>query len=258
MDKDIIRKRMSQIELEIDEMNQVLDKNLQLTDNVPKEGVDADTTKAVPSEHTNEQSILQQDTEPKQKVEGAVGGDDQQQKYKNVGTDVVASTSEVPQEHVTPPEQGTQQFERTPEPDHASQPRTTLDSAVGSTITPLALPKTRDAPDASKRSASNPFRVVSVSNNKQEVSSTQKLQNRHDYLTSKCAKLQREIKYLGGLRERGVLTPEDARKLDKALQRLQEYLDRKTKERYELGVLLSRQLRREIDRGENGQFWVGQ
>lgn len=53
------------------------------------------------------------------------------------------------------------------------------------------------------------------------------------------------------------MAPEDARKINSALEKLQEYLDLKTKERYEIGVLLSRQLRREIDRGENGQFWVG-
>lgn len=124
----------------------------------------------------------------------------------------------------------------------------------------LNLPKTRNPAFPGKRATSNPnpFRVVSVTSKQTEdVSPAQKLQTRHDYLARKCIKLQREIQYLSDLRDRGAVAPEDARKINSALEKLQEYLDLKTKERYEIGVLLSRQLRREIDRGENGQFWVG-
>ncbi|SCU92465.1 LAFA_0F10748g1_1 [Lachancea sp. 'fantastica'] len=134
---------------------------------------------------------------------------------------------------------------------------------------PQLLPKTRKPtadPSATQplntpqqpRHTSNPspFRVVSISK-QTEHGQAQKLQTRHHYLSGKCTKLQREIQYLSDLRDRGALAPEDSRKISSALQKLQEYLDRKNKERYEVGVLLSRQLRREIDRGENGQFWVG-
>ncbi|CUS22371.1 LAQU0S05e03862g1_1 [Lachancea quebecensis] len=124
----------------------------------------------------------------------------------------------------------------------------------------LDLPKTRNPALPGKRNTSNPnpFRVISVTSKQTEdVSPAQKLQTRHEYLARKCIKLQREIQYLSDLRDRGAVAPEDARKINNALGKLQEYLDLKTKERYEIGVLLSRQLRREIDRGENGQFWVG-
>lgn len=136
---------------------------------------------------------------------------------------------------------------------------------------PLSLPKHRDMgavkPTGTRRST-NPFRVVSVSssrkcsnesveNNSADDTAVQKLQKRHDYLTMKTIKLQKEIKYLTRLREQGTLPLEDSKKLCEALVKLQEYLDRKTKEKYEVGVLLSRQIRKHIDRGNNGQFWVG-
>lgn len=141
-----------------------------------------------------------------------------------------------------------------------------------------------------KRKTPNPFRVVSVSSStstsSSRVNSTSsnhsshsgrkslsfqkdanynanaddsimKLQNRHEYLMEKCIKLEKEIKYLRQMKSQGSLTLEDGKKLDRAINKLQEYLDRKTKERYEIGVLLSRNLRRQINRGENGEFWIG-
>ena len=83
------------------------------------------------------------------------------------------------------------------------------------------------------------------------------LQNRHEYLMNKCIKLEKEIKYLRQMENQSSLTLEDSKKLNRAIDKLQEYLDRKTKERYEIGVLLSKQLRRQINRGENGEFWIG-
>lgn len=141
-----------------------------------------------------------------------------------------------------------------------------------------------------KRKTTNPFRVISVSSptsaSSSRVSSTSsshvpysngraasfqkennynvnnddnimKLQNRHEYLMEKCIKLEKEIKYLRQMENQGSLTLEDGKKLNRAIDKLQEYLDRKTKERYEIGVLLSRHLRRQINRGENGEFWIG-
>ncbi|SCU87232.1 LADA_0E02784g1_1 [Lachancea dasiensis] len=145
---------------------------------------------------------------------------------------------------------------------HSNLQTPEVDSKTESTATSLPLPKTRNtatpiASGARQTSNPSPFRVVSVTSKQSEKSQAQKLNSRHEYLTLKCSKLQREIQYLSDLRDRGAVAPEDSRKINNALVKLQEYLDRKTKERYEIGVLLSRQLRREIDRGENGQFWVG-
>lgn len=156
-------------------------------------------------------------------------------------------------------------------------------------IAPIFLPKNNTANASTNTNAktppstpttpnlrrpTNPFRVVSVGSSNQDNSSrksstevdgncaesshnTNKVQLRLDYLTKKCSKLQREISYLQDMSTQTTLTIDDKKKLLEAINKLQEYLDSKTKEKYELGVQLSRQLRKEIDRGENGQFWVG-
>ena len=90
-----------------------------------------------------------------------------------------------------------------------------------------------------------------------DAEALEKLESEYDALSAKTGKLQKEIAYLSGMATQGNLEMGDARKLQVALVRLQEYLDRKTKQRYEVGVRLSRLLRRQIDRGENGQFWIG-
>ncbi|CCC71088.1 hypothetical protein NCAS_0G02010 [Naumovozyma castellii] len=135
----------------------------------------------------------------------------------------------------------------------------------------------KDVSPTTMRRPTNPFRVVSVGGSDKHSPSTSrnvsmekprtpvewendsvaKLQKTHEQLILKCTKLQKEINYLTELNHKGSLDLEDGRKLTNALAKLQEYLDRKTKERYEVGVLLSRRLRREINRGENGEFWVG-
>ncbi|QHS75750.1 Bni5p [Saccharomyces paradoxus] len=133
-----------------------------------------------------------------------------------------------------------------------------------------------------RRRPTNPFRVISVSSNSNsrsgsrksslnkydspvsspitsasELGSIAKLEKRHDYLSMKCIKLQKEIDYLNKMNAQGSLSMEDGKRLHRAVVKLQEYLDKKTKEKYEVGVLLSRHLRKQIDRGENGQFWIG-
>lgn len=95
------------------------------------------------------------------------------------------------------------------------------------------------------------------SNCVEPTSNTAKLERRLDYLTKKCSKLQKEIAYLHDMSNQTTLPIDDKRKLIEAIGKLQEYQDLKTKEKYEIGVQLSRQLRKDIDRGENGQFWVG-
>ncbi|SMN19818.1 similar to Saccharomyces cerevisiae YNL166C BNI5 Protein involved in organization of septins at the mother-bud neck [Maudiozyma saulgeensis] len=125
----------------------------------------------------------------------------------------------------------------------------------------------------SKRLPSRPFRVISVGSANSsaternispipagtdpEESTLERIEQRYDYLTNKTTKLTKEISYLTGMVSQGNLSIDDSKRLKVALTKLQEYLDRKTKERYETGVLLSRQLRKQIDKGENGQFWVG-
>ncbi|KOG96998.1 Bni5p [Saccharomyces eubayanus] len=140
----------------------------------------------------------------------------------------------------------------------------------------------KPVPNFEKRRPTNPFRVISVSSNSgsrdgsrksslnkydtpasspitsaSELGNTAKLEKRHDYLAMKCTKLQKEIDYLNKMNAQGSLSMDDGKRLKRAVVKLQEYLDSKTKEKYEVGVLLSRQLRKQIDRGENGQFWIG-
>ena len=125
------------------------------------------------------------------------------------------------------------------------------------------------------RRTTNPFRVISVSSSNSSTNSSRKssgqdmgleqtpseqlkrYEQRHYYLTTKCGKIQKEIDYLNKMNSQGTLSIDDSRKLTRAIAKLQEYLDKKNKERYEVGVLLSRQLRRDINRGENGEFWIG-
>lgn len=122
---------------------------------------------------------------------------------------------------------------------------------------------------------SNPFRVVHVgsqpnsrntSRNSSRVSSTssessdlnfEQLQKNYNLLSAKCTKLQKEIDYLNKFQYESTLTLEDRRKLVAAIEKLQEYLDKKNKQRYDTGVVLSRQIRKNVDMGNNGQFWVG-
>lgn len=299
MDQEKLRKRMSQIELEIDEMNQVIDENLQLSE--PHEQyedqsyADVDTHKAVDPEfrkYESEQLVDEQEVkvenkninnasqleiEKSQLEEEELPVEEQELEPTPNEKEVLAEQTPSTDKFETPAEEPASLEERASE--ETCDPKTrplyqepapSAPSSVSTTPkapTPpspaVTLPKVRGGPAASsaaKRSTSNPspFRVVSVTSKQPDESSpAQKLQTRHDYLARKCTKLSREIQYLCDLRDRGAVAPEDARKINNALTKLQEYLDLKTKERYEIGVLLSRQLRREIDRGENGQFWVG-
>ncbi|AQZ12737.1 BNI5 (YNL166C) [Zygosaccharomyces parabailii] len=135
---------------------------------------------------------------------------------------------------------------------------------------------TNNTPVASRR-PTNPFRVVSVGvvgadgrtsrktsagtysyyKDNHQIDGFAMLQRKLDHLTKKCAKLQKEIDYLSQMNSSSSLPIDDSRKLSRAIAKLQEYFDKKNKEKYEVGVLLSRQLRKEIDRGDNGQFWIG-
>ncbi|SCV05252.1 LANO_0H03400g1_1 [Lachancea nothofagi CBS 11611] len=356
MDQDKLRKRMSQIELEIDEMNHVIDENLQLNEKVPEDveeraidsegfvdrknargvlsvektgdlapkpngqetkgqaeitpaedGIQAKTKaseKPKPLENNKPQvaetlgeplltSSKLDDLEPQDDIKplddlrtldetiSTVTGADHSLNSPSAITNELSSKSVEESDKdssysskLAPLREKSSQSETTPNSEiltakiqsvkKNSQVENSEDGNLSDTSDPApqTLPKIRNVATpvmSSARQTSNPspFRVVSVSGKHSDNSQAQKLQSRHDYLTCKCTKLQREIQYLSDLRDRGAVAPEDTRKINGALVQLQEYLDRKTKERYEIGVLLSRQLRREIDRGENGQFWVG-
>lgn len=110
---------------------------------------------------------------------------------------------------------------------------------------------------SNSRNSSQPIMETGSISPENDEPTLAKLEQRYDHLTNKTTKLTKEISYLTGMVNQGNLSIDDTKRLKVALAKLQEYLDRKTKERYETGVLLSRQLRRQIDRGENGQFWIG-
>lgn len=136
--------------------------------------------------------------------------------------------------------------------------------------------KTCSVVSPTNRSFSNPFRVVHVgsqpsSRNGSRVSSAasnsstasgsdvniEQLQKNYNVLSMKCTKLKKEIEYLNKFQQESTLTLEDRRKLIAAIEKLQEYLDKKNRQRYDTGVILSRQIRKTVDMGTNGQFWVG-
>lgn len=136
--------------------------------------------------------------------------------------------------------------------------------------------KTSSVVSPTNRSFSNPFRVVHVgsqpsSRNGSRVSSAasnsstasgsdvniEQLQKNYNVLSMKCTKLKKEIEYLNKFQQESTLTLEDRRKLIAAIEKLQEYLDKKNRQRYDTGVILSRQIRKTVDMGTNGQFWVG-
>lgn len=74
----------------------------------------------------------------------------------------------------------------------------------------------------------------------------------------KIIKLDKEINYLNNLIDSAAISSDltEVRKLKVAIQRLQEFLDQKQKEKYEIGMVLTRAMRRRIDSGESGEFWV--
>lgn len=124
--------------------------------------------------------------------------------------------------------------------------------SVGGNSTSSRKSSTRN----SNLNLSSNSRIQSPPPNSQEDHALIKLQRRHDYLTMKCVKLSKEIKYLDNLKSTGSQYVEDNRKLADAIDKLQYYLDRKTKEKYEVGLLLSRKLRKHINNGTTSQFWV--
>jgi uncharacterized protein YlxW (UPF0749 family) len=77
-------------------------------------------------------------------------------------------------------------------------------------------------------------------------------------INQKISKLNREISYLNNLIDTAAISSDltELKKLRFAIQRLEEFLDEKQKEKYEIGMVLTRAMRRRIDSGESGEFWV--
>lgn len=86
----------------------------------------------------------------------------------------------------------------------------------------------------------------------------EELQRRDQELSQKIHKLNKEIDYLKSLVETVSVTSNlsELRKLKYAIEKLEEYLDKKQKEKYELGIQLTRAVRKRVDSGESGEFWV--
>lgn len=84
------------------------------------------------------------------------------------------------------------------------------------------------------------------------------LQSRDQELTLKIHKLNKEIEYLKSLVETASVTSDlsELRKLKYAIEKLEEYLDKKQKDKYEVGIQLTRAVRKRVDSGESGEFWV--
>lgn len=322
IDQEAIRKRFSQLEMDINSMNKMIDDNLQIGetgDEEDKKVEPQDVNNGVVSpkkfsEVTAQAAAEFVNTAAAKPVEepltvervGQDLGDNRAVETETVAGPAAAEPVEqpvvanrAPVELTAPivPETGNTTDHVIDQTTDTSQDFTTGNvttaissnsstssfSSPASPAMPIFIPKNnaetnRDpaAPTAAARTTlrrpTNPFRVVSVGTAHSEgphtrkpsdepkvtdADSVTKLQKRLDYLTKKCLKLQKEIRYLNDMNYKNTLSIDDGRKLASAIDKLQEYLDRKTKEKYDLGVLVSRQLRKEIDRGENGQFWIG-
>ncbi|AET40781.1 Bni5p Ecym_6408 [Eremothecium cymbalariae DBVPG len=136
-----------------------------------------------------------------------------------------------------------------------SSHRSSTSTSAAGTVTGTAATNLHLRATSQSSNTSPPDNTTAISS--AEDYAIGKLQRKHDYLTMKCVKLSKELKYLNNMKDNGSLPVEDTRKLSKALEKLQEYLDKKTKEKYEIGVLLSRKIRKQIDNGSTGQFWLG-
>ncbi|KAH3685681.1 hypothetical protein WICPIJ_003365 [Wickerhamomyces pijperi] len=91
----------------------------------------------------------------------------------------------------------------------------------------------------------------------EQTAKIETLQSRDYELTAKIKKVEREISYLNDLIDSASITSnlEELRKLKFAIKRLEDYLDVKIKEKYEVGMSLTRALRRRVASGEIAEFW---
>lgn len=83
------------------------------------------------------------------------------------------------------------------------------------------------------------------------------LQQSERELSNKTRKLRSEISYLQELIDTASISSNlnELRKLKFAIERLGKFLDQKEKEKYEVGIQLTRMLRKRVDSGDYGEFW---
>ncbi|KAH3901457.1 Bni5p SCDLUD_002952 [Saccharomycodes ludwigii] len=91
---------------------------------------------------------------------------------------------------------------------------------------------------------------------KNKRKSSNDLQELYDQLNVKVHKVEKEIRYLKKVVKERNLTVEDASKLNEGIEKLEGYLDKKIKQRYEVGLQLTRGLRNRVISDNNG-FFVG-
>ncbi|QLL34566.1 hypothetical protein HG536_0G04280 [Torulaspora globosa] len=256
VDQEAIRKRFSQLEMDINNINKMIDDKLQIS--TERETEDDTVVAAEAAAATVEQPQTSAASGSESIGAGETAPEQQPAKLEESAADHVIDQTTDTSEDFTAGNVTT-----------GISSNSSL-SSPGRPETPIFIPKNGSESTTTLRRPTNPFRVISVGTPHTDATrkpssettaadsdSVTKLQKRLDYLTKKCVKLQKEIKYLNDMNHKSTLSIEDGRKLSSAIEKLQEYLDRKTKEKYDLGVLVSRQLRKEIDRGENGQFWIG-
>ncbi|QLQ82637.1 hypothetical protein HG537_0H04000 [Torulaspora globosa] len=255
VDQEAIRKRFSQLEMDINNINKMIDDNLERGD---QEVAEQETAQQETAEMDQEAAAQLPDHEIAS-CSGEIASDlampdhavDQTTDTSEDFTGNVTSTSSIssPETTIFVPKTTAPSGSNAPE-GSTSPDGTTFGSTTGSA--PRSKNRFRvvsvGTPDSTRKPSGEPAT---------DSDSISKLQKRLDYLTKKCIKLQKEINYLNDMNHKNTLSIEDKRKLSSAIEKLQEYLDKKTKEKYDLGVLVSRQLRKQIDRGENGQFWIG-
>jgi hypothetical protein len=143
--------------------------------------------------------------------------------------------------------------DQTISPDVKAEKQPNIPKSISQALTSSSLKvlKVRDKSVAPKFIGIKP-KEDPVSNKKIEA-----LQQREYELNIKSRKLQKEIDYLRNLIETASVSSNlaELRKLKYAIERLEDFLDQKEKEKYEVGIQLTRALRKRVDSGDYGEFW---
>lgn len=109
-----------------------------------------------------------------------------------------------------------------------------------------------------EKSAVPKFIGIKPPESPQDTQKMESLQRKEKHLNRKIKKLESEIEYLNNLIDNAGITSDlnEMRKVKSAIDKLQSYLDQVFKEKYEIGTLITRAVRKKIDSGEGGEFWV--
>ncbi|CEP21907.1 BNI5 [Cyberlindnera jadinii] len=135
----------------------------------------------------------------------------------------------------------------------AQQARKDIPKSVSQALfTPLKVMRVRERDSAPKFVG-----IKSKDEDEQSRKKIESLQQREQELAQKTRKLQKEIDYLNNLIDTAGVSSDltELRKLKYAIERLNSFLDQKEKEKYEVGIQLTRALRKRVDSGDYGEFW---